>query len=165
MLEKKEVLEKCRSILYSYGTGYPIKPQDFMFLTQNIFPLHKQWYEKCQGKRVKAVIVHKHKDYHNLCFALVLDDNSTVDISFTECVNRVGLKGDIQKACKSAVEDIYNPDRKKPIEKTISDWTKGFELGELTVGKFLNYISADQISFSDLALVQSFRDYYQNEGA
>lgn len=163
MIKKDDVLKKCQEILYSYGTNYPVKPDDFNFLMQNIFPLHPQWNAKRGGRMVKQIIVHRHPDYKNLCFALILDGVATpVDISFTECIKRKGLKEDIKTACRTAVNDIYDPNRKSTLDKTVRDWIETFELGDLTVGRFLDYISASQVTFSDLGLIQNFRDYYQN---
>lgn len=153
-MDKKRVLEKCQEILYGNMLGKPLKDEDFNFLSQ-IFPLHKKYKEKCDGKRVKSIVIRKNPKYHNNNFALVLCDNdgsnvSIVDISYIESVNRPGLKKDIEAACKS----IVNVDDKilKPL---IKEWLDTFDNGELTVGVYL-----DGGTFTDQNIINNFSDFY-----
>lgn len=148
-MTKNEVLEKCKQILYGNMLGKPLKEDDFNFLIQ-LFPLHKRYKEKCNGKTIKSIIIRKNPTYHNNNFAIVLSDNSIVDISFIESVNRPGLKKEIEAACKS----IINVDEKiiKPI---IKEWINTFDNGELTVGIYL-----DEGKFIDNNIITSFSDFY-----
>lgn len=157
-MTKPEIIEKCRKILYSSGTNYPLKSEDFNFLI-NLFPLHKEWNKKRNGHSVKAIVVRRHPQYNNLCFALVLDDDTKVDISFTECVNRIGLKEDVKNACRLFINDLPIDDKK--FNKTIKDWIATFENQYLTVGIYLEGYG-DGSHFSDNNIGQNFRNYYIN---
>lgn len=127
---KTEILAKCRNILYNRLTGYPLNPTDFDFL-MHIFPLHPKYNEKIAGRTIKGIVIRYHPTYHNKCFALVFTDNTSTEISFTECVNRVGLKDDIIDACKKVCPEI-NP-------KLVGEWVKTFENQDLTVGLYINF--------------------------
>jgi len=158
-MTRKENLERCKKLLYESITNYPLGEDDFKYLTTEIFPLHKKWEEKCGGNKVRSVIVHKHPEYHNLCFALVLDNNTIVDISFLECINRSGLAKDINSACKSAIKDLDRNEKTEP--KIIKDWIKTFDNEELTVGKYLaDDINADEKIFSSIEIINNFREFY-----
>ena len=148
-MTKSEVLEKCKQILYGNRLGAPLKEDDFNFLIK-LFPLHKRYKEKCGGKNIKSIIIRKNPTYHNNNFAIVLSDNSIVDISFIESINRPGLRKDIESACKS----IISVDEKilKPI---IKDWLNTFDNGELTVGLYL-----DGEKFVDQSIITNFSDFY-----
>lgn len=151
-MTKNEVLEKCKQILYGNGLSIPLKEDDFNFLC-SIFPLHLRYKEKCHGRKIKSIVVRKNPTYHNQNFALVLDSNEIVDISYVESVNRPGLKKEIESACKS----IISVDEKilKPI---IKEWLNTFENGELTVGIYL-----DEGKFMDQNIITSFSDFYNEK--
>lgn len=148
-MTKFEVLEKCRQILMGSGLSTPLKDDDFNFLCK-LFPLHKKYKEKCNGRNIKSIVVRKNPTYHNRNFALVFDTNEIVDISFIESVNRPGLKKDIESACKSII-DVDD----KILKPIIKDWLDTFENGELTVGIYL-----DEGKFIDQNIITSFSDFY-----
>lgn len=152
-MTKKENLEKCKNLLYSSIVNFPLADDDFEYLTTQIFPLHPRWDEKCSGRKVRSVIVHKHPEYHNLCFALVLDNNSVVDISFIECINKTGLIKDINSACHSIISIDPN---EKINTKIIKDWIKTFDNEELTLGK---YLTKDKV-FNNLDIINNFKEFY-----
>lgn len=159
-MNKKEILTKCRDILYKNNQlGKPIDRDEFDFMI-SIFPLHKNWKEKCNGKNVKFIIVRKNPVYHNMNFALVLEDNSIVDISFIECINRKGLKEDIVSACMSAIKDI-KVEKKTPFNNIIRDWIKTFDNEELTIGVYLTEV-AGNVCFNNQNLINNFRAFYTN---
>jgi hypothetical protein len=126
---KNEILNKCRNILYNRLTGYPLNHSDSEFL-MSIFPLHPRYAEKVGGKTIRNIVIRFHPKYHNKCFALIFTDNTSTEISFTECVNRVGLKDDIIEACNKIVPGVDG--------KTVNEWIKTFENQELTVGLYLD---------------------------
>ena len=45
-----------------------------------------RYKEKCHGRKIKSIVVRKNPTYHNQNFALVLDSNEIVDISYVESV-------------------------------------------------------------------------------
>lgn len=145
---KNEILEKCRSILYNRLTGYPLNPSDTAFL-MSIFPLHPRYAEKVGGRTIKNIIVRLHPKYHNKCFALVFTDGTSTEISFTECINRVGLKDDIIKAAKLVEPEIDN--------KTVCEWIKTFENGELSVGLYLSYLDKEHPVFNCQEIIYSLQ--------
>ena len=156
MITKKEILEKCRNILYSSPIGRPICEEDYNYLINNIFPLHKDWESKRHGSDVLSVIVRRNPDYGNKQFAMILEDNSIVDISFIECVNREGLREEVREACRKVVEDIWKDDGK--FESKVRSWIKNYDLGEISVGKYINH---DTIEFTDRKIAQEFRGWYE----
>lgn len=159
-MNKKEILSKCRDILYRNSQlGKPIDKDEFNFMI-SIFPLHKNWKEKCNGKNVRFIIVRKNPVYHNKNFALVLEDNSIVDISFIECINRKGLKDDIISACTSIIKDIQT-DKKIPIDTIVKDWIKTFANEEISIGIYLTEV-AGSMCFNNQYLINNFRAFYTN---
>ena len=159
-MTKKENFEKCKNLLYSSIVNFPLAKDDFEYLTTQIFPLHPRWKEKCNGRQVRSVIVHKHPEYHNLCFALVLDNNSVIDISFIECINKTGLIKDITLACHSIVTSI-NPEEKLD-SKIIKEWIKTFDNEELTVGKYLTTDIEQNKIFNNTEIIENFKEFYKN---
>ena len=146
---KNEILEKCRNILYNRLTGYPLNRTDTEFL-MSLFPLHPRYKEKVGGRTIKGIIVKNHPKYHNKCFALVFSDNTTTEISFTECINRVGLKEDIEKACSLVCPEAS--------EKLVGEWIKTFENRELTVGRYLDYNNSSPV-FKNCGISENFKDF------
>jgi hypothetical protein len=144
---KNEILKKCRNILYNRLTGYPLNSSDCEFL-MSIFPLHPRYTEKINGRTIKNIIIKYHPKYHNKCFALVFTDNTNTEISFTECINRVGLKDSIVEACNKIIPGID--------EKIINEWIKTFENQELTLGLYLDLTNK---CFNCQAAVDSFTNF------
>lgn len=156
MRKKEELLDYCRNILHGTMSNYPLRQEDFNFLMYNIFPLHDRFNEKCGGKRVRAIIVHPHPEYkRNKCFAMVMEDNSLVDISFIECINKKGLKENIEAAGYSA---IGKNDSK--TKKIIKDWVETFELGEIAVGKYLADYNTSLVHFNNPELIENLITFY-----
>lgn len=147
---KHEILDKCRNILYNRISGYPLNESDTEFL-MTLFPLHPKFKEKVAGRIIKAIIVKKHPTYHNKCFALVFTDNTTTEISFTECVNRTGLKEDIQAACFQVIPGVDS--------KIINEWIKTFENRELSLGLYLDYSNLSCPSFNNNDIINNFQAF------
>lgn len=155
MKTKEEVLKYCRDLLYGSPVNYPIQKGDFEFLSHYIFPLHERFYEKCGGKGIKAIVVRNHPEYKNRCFALVLNDNSIVDISFIECIFKKGLRENIETACFNAVSDSS-----KEAKGIVKDWIGSLDLGELSVGLYLDHYNTPEVSISDQGVLDNFTKYY-----
>lgn len=109
--------------------------------------------KKVGGHNVKSIVVRRNPVYNNKNFALVLDDDTVVDISFIECVTRKGLKEEIKSACSEVIEDIKKPDI--DLNNVIKEWLKGFDNGDLSVGIYL-----DNNHFNNQDLINNFRNFY-----
>ena len=147
---KNELVEKCRKILYNRLLGYPLNQTDRDFL-MTLFPLHPRYAEKVGGKTIKNIVVRIHPKYHNKCFALIFTDNTSTEISFTECIFRAGLKEDIKKAAQLIYPEID--------EKTVKDWVETFENGDLSVGLYLTYLDKDHPVFSCQEIINSLQSF------
>lgn len=158
MLTKKEILQKCRDILHSSPIGWPIKQEDFNYLIQNIFPLHKEWDIKRNGCNVKSIIVRRNPNYGNKQFAMILDNDTIVDISFIECINGERLRDEVKEACKKAVPDLYKNEDNTVFEAKVRSWIKNFDLGEITIGKYINHT---KMEFINQDLIDNFRNWYE----
>lgn len=150
-MKKQEILTKCKDILNSNPIGMPLGDSDFKFLS-TIFPLHPRFFEKCEGRRIKSIVVRNHPRYHSRQFSLVFDNGSEVSISYIECVNR-NLKNDIEAACSEIIKDIERPDLN--LSMVVREWLKGFTNESLTIGLYL--IGRH---FQNPALISNFRSFY-----
>ena len=144
--------EKCTYILYNRLLGYPLNREDTEFL-MSIFPLHPRFRDKVAGRDIKCIIIRRHEEYHNKCFALVFSDNSFEYISFTKCLGQISrVHDDIIVACKKIISDISN--------KIISDWLMTFRFQEITLFQFIDY---PEIVFNNSSIIDSFREFVINK--
>lgn len=96
-MNKKQVTEKCRDILYERI------PIDYDFLLNDVFPYHPEWDTK-RGNGVLLVRIGNTK-YGNKCFFIERVDGTSTDISFTKCITNPSKCADIKKACRSAIRN------------------------------------------------------------
>lgn len=89
---------------------------------------------------------------------MILDNDTIVDISFIECINREGLRDEVREACKKAILDLYKNDDSAVFEAKVRSWVKNFDLGEITIGKYINHTSMEFISQD---LIDNFRNWYE----
>lgn len=165
---KEEILENCKRILYSTPVGTPVTNDAYSYLTNVVFPLHKNWREKLAGRSIKLIIT-KRNDYGSQYFSMLMDDDTFENISVYECINRKGLKEDIISAAGEAIKDIEPPPlqgrkRKHPdFSSIVRDWVDTFNLEEFEVGKYL-IENNSKVYFGNQDLVNSFRSYYMENG-
>ena len=158
---KEELLENCKRILYSTPVGTPVTNEAYDYLTNIVFPLHKNWKEKLSGRSIKLIIT-KRNDYGSQYFSMLMDDDTFENISIYECINRKGLKEDIISAAGEAVKDIPC-DSKKPFPGIVKDWIRTFGGEEFEIGKYL--VNNDsKVYFENQDLVNNFRSYYTQNG-
>ena len=151
-MTKQEILTKCKDLLYGSPLSRPLGENDYNFLIR-LFQLHPRFSEKCNGCNIKAIIVRANPTYKNRNFALILSDNSVVDISYIESVNRKGLKEDIRSACSEIIEDIKKDS--VDINSVVKSWLKNFDNEDLTIGLYL-----DNKHFKNQDLINNFRNFY-----
>ena len=148
----KKLYERCTDILYNRLLGYPLNKEDTGFL-MNIFPLHPRFNEKVAGREIKCIIIRRHEEYHNKCFALVFSDGSYENISFTKCLGRLSeIQEDIRKACRKVIPEVNN--------KIISEWVKTFNDQDITLYQFISY---PEVIFNNPELINHFQRFVINK--
>lgn len=108
---KKELIERCKSILHSYALepaiginhakSQPLKQQDVDFLTSMIKDYHPEGELKI-GVGVKSMWVGE-GGYGSKGFYLEREDGTTTDWSFIKCANRPSGWNNFNSACRKAV--------------------------------------------------------------
>ncbi len=99
-MKKKEILEKCKSILNKYEIGEYIYWNDFDFMT-DVFSKHEEWELK-RGSGLSGISIIK-DTFGGRCFCLHRTDGSNTDISYKKSVYSNTKISDIKKACRSAI--------------------------------------------------------------
>ena len=99
-MKKKEILEKCKSILNKYEIGEYIYWNDFDFMT-DVFSKHEEWELK-RGLGISDISIIK-DTFGGRCFCLHRTDGSNTDISYIKSVYSNTKISDIKKACRSAI--------------------------------------------------------------
>jgi Protein of unknown function (DUF3223) len=100
-MNKKELLEKCRNILYKYSNHPTISNiEDRNFVLQ-LFEQHPEWNLK-KGVGIKSISV-INGSFNTKCFQLNRIDGSSTDISFTKCISNPTKISQVKKACRSAI--------------------------------------------------------------
>lgn len=88
-MNKKQLTEKCKEILYGSAPYKPISWEDHDWLIENIFKFHPKWdwYEK-QGV-VCIQPEHCVSHYNSLCFHIYFRSGEKSDISFLKCIKNM----------------------------------------------------------------------------
>ena len=168
MNRKEEVLEYTKNILYKTPQGFPVKKDDFDYLVNIVFPLHPSW-RSVLAKGIKLIMV-KSNRYGSRYFSLLLGDNTFENISIYECINRKGLKEDIEAAVKNLVADISLPPlegrkKKRPeFSAIVRGWTDTLDGEELLVGRYIIELPDGTKCLDNQDLINSFRNYYAQNG-
>lgn len=110
-MTKKEKIEKCQYILYSY-VGEVAYDEDVEFL-YSIFEQHSEWEQK-KGCGVDFFYVGK-SQYNNLCFFIKRLDGTSTDISFTSAITKPSKRSKVIKACRTAIETEIEKFRKENV--------------------------------------------------
>lgn len=144
----RTLYNKCRDILYNRLLGYPLNDEDTNFL-MSIFPLHPEFKEKVNGREIKCIIVRRHEEYHNKCFALVFSNGELEDISFVKCLNQLSeVRNDIKSACKKIIPDAS--------DKLISDWIRTFRYHDFSLYPYICY---PEIIFNNQGIINQFQQF------
>ena len=155
MNKKDEILEKCKQILYATPVGTPVSNEAYDYLVSSVFPLHPLWREKMNGRSIKLIIT-KRNEYGSVHFSMLMDDDTFENMSIYECINRKGLKDDIQAAAQSSIQGL---EIKKNFPSIVRDWTKSIDGGEFEIGKYLVSDSFG-IRFNNQNVSDNFRAFY-----
>lgn len=100
-LTKASKTRRIRQILGG-GEGL-VEHEDARWLLAEIFPNHPRWQAK-KGVGIEWVIVKKMPPFNALCFWLVRDDGSQVDISFRESLSPSTHHGKVMSAARCEIE-------------------------------------------------------------
>ena len=98
-MNKKELTEKCREILYK--TDFEIKDIDDNIFLISLFERHPEWNLK-KGVGIKSISVIS-GSFNSKCFQINRIDGSTTDISFTKCISNPSKLSQVKKACRAAI--------------------------------------------------------------
>jgi len=114
---KKDLIKKCRKILYKNNISF----EDKTFL-RDLLKNHP-YYEMKKGVGIKDFFVEK-TIYGTTGFNIIRLDNSTTDFSFIECISPKNNIRKIKCACRTSIKQIVEKlktDKKKIIHhETIS---------------------------------------------
>lgn len=163
MSVKEDLLQIAQNILYRTPQGFPVKAEDYEFLITNVFPLHPNWASIC-GRGVRAVIVSLN-EYGSKHFVALLADGSYEKIGIYDCINRRGLKDDIEMAARNASQGVVLPaltGRKKvrpEFSTVVRKWITTVVGEEMEIGKHLVRTDAG-VFFTDQGLAEGFRSFY-----
>ena len=148
----KKLYQRCTDILYNRLLGYPLNNEDTSFL-MSIFPLHPRFNEKVAGREIKCIIIRRHEEYHNKCFALVFSNGECENISFTKCLGRLSeIRDDIGEACKKVIPEVNNG--------LISDWVRTFKDQDFTLYRYISY---PEVVFNNPDLINHFQQFVINK--
>ena len=98
-MTKKELIEKCRNILYSNN----ISNDNHNFLL-SILELHPN-YDIKFGVGIKKFFVEKNI-YGTIGFRIKRTDGSTTDFSFYKCITNPSKEQLIKRACRDSIKEI-----------------------------------------------------------
>lgn len=155
MTTKEEILENCKRILYSTPIGTPVTNEDYEYLVGTVFPLHPLWKDKITGRSIKVIITRRN-EFGSRFFSMLMDDDTFENMSIYECINRKGLKEDIQSAAQFSIQGL---EIKKNFPAIVKDWTKTVDGGEYEIGKYLISDSLG-VRFSNQNVSDNFRAFY-----
>lgn len=155
MTKKEEILEKCKQILYSTPVGTPVTNEAYDYLVESVFPLDPKWKEKITGRSIKLIITRRN-EYGSVHFSMLMDDDTFENMSIYECINRKGLKDDIQAAAQFSIQGL---EVKKNFPSIVRDWTGTIDGGEFEIGKYLISDSLG-VRFNNQNVSDNFRAFY-----
>ena len=95
-MKKKDLLQRCRKILYS--SNITLDDKEFLKELLKLHPKH----ESKIGCGIKDFFIKK-TIYNNLGFNIVRFDGSTTDFSFMKCINPKNKLSKIKCACRNAI--------------------------------------------------------------
>lgn len=99
-MNKRELLEKSREILYRNKIDEIINEEDSIFL-KYILDGHSNCEQKI-GVGIKHFTTGTNF-YKNKCFYLVRTDGTKTDFSFIHCINKKPKHHDLKRACRDAI--------------------------------------------------------------
>lgn len=101
-MNKTQLKNKCKEILYKYPLNTNINKEDFNFLI-TLLQNHKNKELKI-GKGILAIYIDKNI-WNNRCFNILRIDNTTTDFSFLECISTTNKEKEINIACRWAIQN------------------------------------------------------------
>ena len=111
-MNKTEITNKCREILYKYLVWYKIHWEDVDFIL-SVFENHREWESKkwCWISHITT----ENAIRWTKCFVLHRKDGSSTDISFVKCITHPRNIETIKRACRNAVQPTINDFRSKNV--------------------------------------------------
>jgi hypothetical protein len=189
-MNKKQKLEKCKSILHKYPINSIIDDTSDVLFLLSIFENHPEWELK-QGVGIESISIIK-TEYNNRCFQLHRIDGSCTDISYISSINKPSKLQQIKSACRRAISNqiiqfrtenvIYGSSKcpitqevltmenthidhyDLPFEEMFANWLKRYEI-EYLFSKINETADNDIITcFTDEVIIEDFINY-QNENS
>ena len=117
IMNKKQKIEKCRKILYSYHINETIDNEEDLEYLLSIFENHSEWELK-KGVGIQSISIMK--NIYNTCFQLNRIDGSSTDISFMHSISTLTQNDIVKKACRSAISHIILNFIKEHVEYGVS---------------------------------------------
>lgn len=113
-MTKKELKNKCRTILNKYNFKELLNSEDYEFMT-SVFKNHPDWESK-RKEGVKAIEVNR-SIFGNKCFYIIRFDDTKIDISFHSAIDGdATLKSKVSSALRTAIRNEILDFKRKNVE-------------------------------------------------
>lgn len=105
MAEKNKayLIKECKRILNETPINGRVENQSDIEFLMDLFRNHAEWELKCNGQKIKSIVV-RYTENGTKCFWLIREDDTMTKISYTSCINPVSKKANVKRACRTAEE-------------------------------------------------------------